>query len=83
MTELIKTAMGSLENNETENQLALNAFNLAALNRAGSEAMFEVGFWRVVLCRCLPCFSFSQVQILSAEENGDVRKRILCPFALC
>lgn len=60
-TELVKTALGSLENNETENQLALNAFNLAALDRAGTEAMFEVGFWMVVpdlLCRRSPCFLF-------------------------
>lgn len=53
-TELVKTALGSMENNEAENQLALDAFNLAALDRAGSAAMFEV-------------------QILSAEENGDLR----------
>ncbi|KAH9059210.1 hypothetical protein EDB87DRAFT_1624045 [Lactarius vividus] len=51
-TELIKAALGSLENNETENQLALDAFNRAARDAA----IFEV-------------------QILSAEERGDVRRR--------
>jgi hypothetical protein len=61
-TELVKTTLGSMENNEAENQLALDAFNLAALDRAGSAAMFEVRVLRVVpgpLCRRSPCFSFS------------------------
>jgi len=40
--ELVKTALGSLENNEAENQLALDAFNLAALDSSGAAAMFEV-----------------------------------------
>lgn len=54
VTELVKTALGSLENDEPENQLALDAFNLAALDLSGTTAVFEV-------------------QILSAEESGDIR----------
>ncbi|KAI9431513.1 hypothetical protein H4582DRAFT_1241152 [Lactarius indigo] len=52
VTEVVKTALGSLENNETENQLALDAFNRAALEATAFE-----------------------VQILSAEESGDLRIR--------
>ena len=43
-TELVKIALGSLENNEAENQRALDAFNLAAVDRSGAAAaaIFEV-----------------------------------------
>ncbi|KAF8263315.1 hypothetical protein EI94DRAFT_1741209 [Lactarius quietus] len=61
-TELVKTALGSLENNEAENQRALDAFNLAAVDRSGTAAIFEV-------------------QILSAEESGDLRTHS-CWFSL-
>ncbi|KAI9450191.1 hypothetical protein BJY52DRAFT_1192022 [Lactarius psammicola] len=56
--ELVKTALGSLENNETENQQALDAFNRAAHDAA----IFEV-------------------QILSAEESGDLRIRAWLLYA--
>ncbi|KAH8994239.1 hypothetical protein EDB92DRAFT_315474 [Lactarius akahatsu] len=49
VTEHVKSALGSLENNETENQPALDAFDRAARDAS----MFEV-------------------QILSAEESGDL-----------
>ncbi|KAH9038803.1 hypothetical protein EDB85DRAFT_1932289 [Lactarius pseudohatsudake] len=50
VTEHVKSALGSLENNETENRLALDAFNRAARDA-----------------------SILEVQILSAEESGDLR----------
>lgn len=61
-TKLVKTALHSLEN-ETENELARNAFNFAALDRMGSEMMFEVG-WRSVVARL--CFLF-----LTASDKGS------------
>ena len=43
VTELVKIALGSLENNEAENQRALDGFNLAAVDRSGAAAaIFEV-----------------------------------------
>ncbi|KAH9170116.1 hypothetical protein EDB89DRAFT_1357611 [Lactarius sanguifluus] len=50
VTEHVKSALGSLENNETENQLARDAFDRAARDA-----------------------SIFEVQILSAEESGDLR----------
>jgi len=59
-TELVKTALGSLEKNETENQQALDGFNRAAHDAA----IFEVGSrgHQIALlehtsCCRLPCFS--------------------------
>jgi len=42
MTEPVKTALGSLENNNTENQLALDTFNFAAIDPSNATATFEV-----------------------------------------
>ena len=42
MAELVITALGSLENEETENQPARNAFSIAAVDRSGAAAIFEV-----------------------------------------
>lgn len=79
-TELVKTALHSLEN-EAENELAHNASNLVA-DRTGSEMIFEVGWCHTRSVVTQACFCISQVQILSAEESDDVRRRIHSPSAL-
>lgn len=56
-TELVKIALRSPEN-ETENELARNTFNVAALNRTGSEVMFEVGWCQTRSVVAQPCFLF-------------------------
>ena len=79
-TELIKTALSYLGN--TGNEQALRSFNYAALDREGSKAMFEVGFWRLVpdpLCRRSLFLTGSG---LVRGRNGNIRTHIHSPSAL-
>lgn len=81
-TELVKTALRSLEN-EIENELTRNAFNIVALDRMGSEMMFEVGWYqtRCVVSQLSLFFLnhlYSGVQALGPDRSQTSYNNVEC-----